>query len=332
LLAKVDLHRHLEGSVRIGTLIEIASQYGIGLPASGLDRLVRIQPNDARTHTVFLAKFQTLRQFYRSPEVIMRITREAVEDAAQDGVEYLELRFTPAALGRQEGFPAGEVMDWVAASARQAAAGRGIEVRLIVSVNRHEPVKLAEEVAALAAERAGDGIVGLDLAGNEAEYPALPFAGVLREARASGLHLTVHAGEWGGADSVREAVEVLGAERIGHGVRVLEDPAAAGLVRERQIPLEVCVTSNVQSGAAPSLAEHPLPKLAAAGLNVTINTDDPAISGITLSDEYRLAVEVLGLSPGALRERILAAARAAFLPEAERAALIERIRRRLGPG
>ncbi len=325
-LPKVDLHRHLEGSLRIETLREIAAEYGIRLPAGNLPGLVQMQPDDPPVFSVFLAKFQILRQFYRSQEVIERLTREAVCDAAQDGLVYLELRFTPVALGRQQGFPPAQVMDWVASSARQAASACGIMVSLVASVNRHEPVKMAEEVARLAAERIDMGIIGLDLAGNEAEYPALPFAGVFREARESGLHVAIHAGEWGGAANVRQAVEVFGAERIGHGVRVLEDPWVVDLVRERQTPLEVCLTSNAQSGVVLGLAAHPLLRLLDAGLNVTLNTDDPSISGITLTDEYRLAAGVLGVSLGRLKGMVLAAGQAAFLPVVERKALVDKIR------
>jgi len=328
-MPKVDLHRHLEGSLRIDTLVEIAAQYGIDLPAPGIEGLVQMQPGEPLNFGAFLSKFQTLRQFYRSREIIERVSREAVEDAARDGVIYLELRFTPVALGRLRGYAAGEVMDWVAASAQLAARACGITVRLIVSINRHEPLDAAEQVASLAAERIERGIAGLDLAGNEAEYPALPFAGLLREARESGLHLTVHAGEWGGGGNVREAIEVIGAQRIGHGTRILEDPAAVGLALERGTALEACLTSNYQSGVVPALAGHPLARLVEAGLNVTVNTDDPSISGITLTDEYHLAVAELGLEPAWLGRAACSAARAAFLPEAAREALVEQIERRL---
>ena len=326
---KVDLHRHLEGSLRLETLLEIARQHSLDMPEAGLPELVQMQPGDRPDFTTFLAKFQVLRQFYRSPEIIERITREAVCDAALDGVIYLELRFTPVALGKQGGFLPAQVMDWVVSSANRAAAECGIVVRLIASVNRHEPVEQAAVIARLAVERIERGIVGLDLAGNEGEFSALPFASVFREARASGLHITVHAGEWGGAANVREAIEVFGAERIGHGVRVLEDPRVVDLVRERGTPLEVCVTSNVQSGVAPSLADHPLPRLLDAGLNVTLNTDDPAVLGITLSGVHKLAVEVMGLKLDRLEGMILTSAQAAFLPEKEREALARQIRRKI---
>jgi adenosine deaminase len=290
-----------------------------------LSHLVQVQTGEPYTYQNFLAKFDTLRLFYRSPEVIQRVTRDAVQDAALDNVRYLELRFSPVALSRAERFPLGEVMDWVCASAAQAAREFGLQVRLIASVNRHESVELAEQVAWLAAARTGSGILGLDLAGNEAEFPALPFLGVLKEASQSGLKLTVHAGEWAGAQNVYEALEVFNASRIGHGVRVLDDPQTVALGRERGTAFEVCVTSNYQTGVVPTLQEHPLMQMLGSGLNGIICTDDPSISQITLADEYRRACEDLGLEHRQLKDRILAAARASFLPDGERKHLVEQL-------
>jgi adenosine deaminase len=308
-LPKVDLHRHLEGSLRLETLRELAPSFHLD-PAS-LAAQVQMQPGDAHDFATFLSKFPALRQFYQSPEIIMRLTAEAVADAALDGVHYLELRFTPVALSRARGFAPGEVMDWVIAAAEWASAAQGITTRLIASVNRHESPALAEEVARLAAERKERGIVALDLAGNEADYPAEPFIDIFRQARACGLKTTVHAGEWGGPENVIEAIEKLGADRIAHGVRVLEDPCAVALARERQTPFEVCLTSNYQTGVCSSLQAHPFLKMLQAGLNVTLNTDDPSISNVTLSSEYRTACE-LGLPFETLLERIRAAEQAKF--------------------
>lgn len=320
-IPKVELHRHLEGSLRLDTLLDIARQHGLTIPFAHFNSLVQMQQGDPHTFTNFLSKFQTLRMFYRSPEVISRITREAVMDAANDGVRYLELRFTPVALSRMQGFSYGEVMDWVLQSASDAARDYQVHTRLIASVNRHEPVEIAEQVARLAAERRDRGILGLDLAGNEVEFPAKPFASVFREARQSGLHLTVHAGEWAGAANVREAIETLDAERIGHGVRVMEDPAVVALARERGVIFEVCVTSNYQSGVVPEAKPHPLIDMVAADLKTTINTDDPGISRITLTDEFKLVLEDLRLTPRQVMNQVLNAARGSFLPEAERAAM-----------
>jgi adenosine deaminase len=312
-------------------MLDIAHRHGIDLPEDvfGLSNLVQMQEDENFSFRNFLAKFDTLRLFYRSPEVIDRITREAVDDAAKDNIRYLELRFTPVALSRAERFPLNEVMDWVIAAAQTAAVETGIVVRLIPSVNRHESPELAEQVVWLAAERQASGVVAVDLAGNEAEFPAAPFYGILREARQAGLRVSVHAGEWGPAANVREAIESINADRIAHGVRVLEDAAVVALARERHVPFEVCVTSNYQSGVVSRPGSHPLPRMLESGLNVTVNTDDPSISRITLSHEYHVVSGELGVPADALRGCILAAAEAAFLPDAERRDLVKGLRKDL---
>jgi adenosine deaminase len=322
---KVELHRHLEGSLRINTLMEVAKQHNIRVSEANFHSLVQIQQNDPLTFSNFLSKFATLRLFFHSPEVIHRITKEAIADAAADGVVYMEMRFTPVALTRSQGFSFSEVMDWVCQATMEASRQYGIMVRLIASVNRNESVDMAEEVAQLAIERREKGIIGLDLAGNEAEFSSKPFIGVMRAACQNGMHMTIHGGEWGPAENVRLAIEEFDTERVGHGVRVMEYPAVVDLARERGTVFEVCMTSNYQSGVVKTLKDHPFVSMMKAGLNVTINTDDPSISGITLSDEYRLAMETMGLSPQQLSERVLAAAQASFLPPAEKQDLVTRL-------
>jgi adenosine deaminase len=330
-MPKVELHRHLEGTLRLKTMLEVADQHGIAIPADilRLSNLVQMQEEESFTFQNFLSKFDTLRLFYRSPEIIHRITREAIEDAALDNVRYMELRFTPVALSRAERFPLHDVLDWVLNSAEEASRDFGILVNLIVSVNRHESPELAEQVAWLAAEHRDDGVVGIDLAGNEAEFGSEPFYGIFREAREAGLHVTIHAGEWGPAGNVREAIEKLGAERIGHGVRVLDDPDVVDLACERGTPFEVCVTSNHQTGVVSEFEAHPLPRMLENGLNVTVNTDDPSVSRITLGHEYQLFCRVLHLPEESLHECILAAGEAAFLPDQRRKELVSNLKKQL---
>jgi adenosine deaminase len=324
----VELHRHLEGSLRLSTLIEIARQFELDLPVKHpgkLRPLVQIGKNDSLTAENFLSKFQTLRQFFRSPDIIRRVAREAVADAAADNIQYLELRFTPVALSMVQGFPMAEVMDWVIAGVEQASNESRLVTRLVASVNRHEPVDLAAKVVELAVERMDRCLVALDLAGNEVDFSASPFQPLFAEARAAGLQITMHAGEWCGAENVRQAIEDFNAQRIGHGVRILEDEYVVQLAREREVVFEVCITSNYQSGVVPLLTPHPLRQMMNAGLNVTINTDDPSISHIQLSDEYWLAYKDLGLPLDILRERMLAAIEGAFLPEKKRLQLAEEL-------
>jgi adenosine deaminase len=331
-LPKIDLHRHLEGSLRLASLREVALAHALDLPAASLDELrphVQVV-SDAPSFRNFLAKFDVLRRFYLSPEIIRRLTYEVVADAAHDNVRYLELRFTPAALASSRGFPLAEVTDWVLAVVAEAVRDHpGLQVGLIASVNRHEPLALAEQVAQIAVDARARGIVGLDLAGDEVNYPAAPFEGVFRQAREAGLGVVAHAGEWTGAGTVRHAIEQLGVQRVGHGVRVVEDPDVAALARERGVAFEVCLTSNVQSGVVPSLGDHPLRQMCGLMLRATLNTDDPAVSGITLTDEYATAVERLGYSLADIKQFIVTAAESSFLPPAEQAALAAEFRRAL---
>jgi adenosine deaminase len=331
LLPKVELHRHLEGSLRLATLLDVARKHGMTMPANvvRLSRLVQIQDEEPFTFETFLGKFNNLRMFYRSPEVIDRVTREAIEDAAKDNIRYMELRFTPVALSRAERFPLNDVMDWVCASAKEGAKKYGVMDRLIVSVNRHESVELAEQVIWQAVSKKDKGIVGVDLAGNEAQFPARPFLPVFNEARQAGLKITMHAGEWVGPQNVREAIEMYETSRIGHGVRVMEDQFTTALARERKITFEVCMTSNYQTGVVKLLPAHPAPAMLAAGLDVTFNTDDPSISQITLGNEYRVAAEDLKIGKDVLKQRVLAAAQASFLPDSDKKKLVESLKKEL---
>jgi adenosine deaminase len=313
-------------------MLDVARKHGMTIPASvvRLSRLVQVQDEDNFTFENFLAKFNTLRMFYRSPDVIERITSEAIEDAAKDNIRYLELRFTPVALSRAERFPMHDVMDWVCESAKNAAKKYGVIVRLISSVNRHESVELAEQVVWLSIDRLDRGLVGIDLAGNEVQFPAKPFLALFNEGRQAGLKLTMHAGEWAGPENVREAIDSFAADRIGHGVHVMEDQYTTALAREHHTPFEVCLTSNYQTGAIKSMPTHPAPQMLEAGLNITFNTDDPSISQITLGNEYRVAVEDLKFPREVLKERILAGAQASFLPEAEKKKLVDALTKELG--
>ena len=315
-MPKIDLHRHLEGSLRLETLLSIAREYDLDLPCASVEELrpfVQIT-NDQPSHELFLSKFNVLRHFYRTPEIIQRVAYEAVADAAADNVHYLELRFSPQALARVQGFDEAKVTDWVISATQAAAKDFNITVNLIITLVRHEPLEQAFEVAEIACARAGKGIIGLDLAGDEVKFPPAPFIPIFKKAKRSGLGVTVHAGEWASADGIGEAVEELCADRIGHGVRVIENRQITQLTRDRNIAFEVCLTSNLHTGAVNDMRHHPLIEMLDSGLTVTLNTDDPGVSNVTLTDEYIIAVEQLELGYDALRTMTLNAAAAAFLP------------------
>ena len=323
-MPKIDLHRHLEGSLRLETLLNIAREYNLDLPRGDLEELrpfVQIT-DDRPDHEVFLSKFGVLRHFYRSKEAIQRVAYEAVADAAADNVHYLELRFSPQALARVQGFDRAVVTDWVIAATQEAADKFGIEVNLIITLVRHEPLDQAVEVAEIACARSGKGIVGLDLAGDEVKFPPAPFIPIFQKAKESGLGVTIHAGEWASAEGISEAVTELRADRIGHGVRVIENSRISRMALTKGIAFEVCLTSNLQTGAIYNMYHHPLADMLNFGLMVTLNTDDPGVSNVSLTDEYIIAVEQLGLGYEALRTMTLNAAAAAFLPENGRLRLI----------
>ncbi|MBN1230703.1 MAG: adenosine deaminase [Anaerolineales bacterium] len=329
-LPKIELHRHLEGSLRLTTMLEIARENDLDLPYQDVDsfrKMVQVLDGEPLTHQNFLSKFQVLRYLYRSEEIIRRITTEAIADAAEDNIHYMELRFTPVALTRVSDFSMQYAIEWVADAAEKASSLYGVKTRLIASFNRHESYELADEVTQLAIDYNSAGIVGLDVAGAEDGFPAKPFAPLFDKARNEGLYISIHAGEWGNVTNVVEAIQELKADRIGHGILVMQDPAAVNLAREAGTCFEVCVTSNYQSGVVPSLEAHPLMKMIDAGLNVTINSDDPSISQIDLSDEYELACENLGLQLPQLRQCLINAAEAAFLPDEERGILRKAISR-----
>lgn len=323
-LPKVELHRHLEGSLRLSTLCEIARDFALDVPTEPeqLRPLVQVMAHDEPSSANFLSKFLTLRKFYQSPEIIRRLAFEVIEDAARDNVHYLELRFTPMALAKSNGYSLHDVSHWMleaVVGARQAFPQ--LHVELIASINRHESVEIAETVTQIAVDHKED-IVGLDLAGDEVNFPAEPFAPLFHEARRAGLGITVHAGEWTGAENVRHAIERLEADRIGHGVRVVEDAAVVALARERGTVFEVCITSNWQSGVVSRLSDHHLPEMLAHSLRVTLNTDDPAVEAVTLTDEYEMAITALGVTPAQVKSAIHTAVQAAFLPPAEKHRLV----------
>lgn len=274
----VDLHRHLEGSVRFDTLRELLREIGSEVPARELRRRTTMKgekPGFAR----FLSKFEIYRGIYPSREWIERVAYEAAEDARKDGVGRLELRFSPTHFGRRMRAKGEDVAAWIAGAARRAHRG----VSFVATYGRDFGVKgNAPTTRAVEGTRV---FSGLDLAGNEA-VPAAPFGALFKRLK---LPCTIHAGEAGGAENVREAVERFGARRIGHGVRVLEDPAVLELARSRGVVFEVCLTSEIQTGAARSWRRHPAPAMLRAGLGVTLNTDDPTVCGTSLSEELKRA-------------------------------------------
>ena len=325
----VELHRHLDGNVRTATVLDLAEQHGVELPADTVEGLTPHVQITSPTPTLvdFLAKFRWLQAVIADYDAVRRIVRENLEDAVAEGIGHVELRFSPYFMGEVHGLATAGVAE-AAADALEEAADLPVSAKLIGIVSRtYGPETGWQEVEAAIAQR-HRGVVALDLAGDEAGFPGDLFVDHFRRAREAGLRVIAHAGEAAGADSVRQAVEGLEVERVGHGVRAVEDATVVALLRDRGVALEVCPTSNVQTSTVESYAAHPLPELLERGLIVTLNTDDPSISGIDLPHEYRVARDEVGLDAealGILQENALAAA---FLDADERRALEETASRR----
>lgn len=330
-LPKIELHRHLEGSLRLSTLAEVNRQYHLGFPEDDIDALrAYVQITDeGGDYRVFLSKFGNLRRFYQSPELIRRFAYEAVADAAADNIRYMELRFTPMALARALNFTLEDVTDWVLEAVGEAQRDFAIKVRLIVNFNRHEDVGVGQRATQIAIANKHRGIVAIDMGGDEANYSAEPFTWLFQEAQEAGLGITVHAGEWSGVQNVLYAMEMIGTPRIGHGVKVMDNASAQAIARERGTVFEVCVTSNVQSGIFQRFIDHPIKVMYDRGLRVTLNTDDPSVSNITLADEYHIVAASMGLELADLKKMTLTAAEASFLPADEKQQLIQQFKKEL---
>jgi adenosine deaminase len=305
LLPKAHLHVHLESTIRWATLREFADVSGVPVPAHD-------GPPVFAGFRAFADHNSLIRDCLRGPEDFRRVAVEYCADEAAQGTRYAEVTFTAASHGERLGdlaMPLEAVLDGLA----EGRAAYGVECRVILDHSRRRSVERAGRTLALA--RAHEEVVAIGLAGDEA-YPLTPFAEVLDAARAAGLRLVHHAGETAGPDSVREAITTGHAERLGHGIRVLDDPDLVAEVRDRGIPLEVCPSSNVTLGLAPSFAAHPLPRLRDAGLRVTLNTDIPATAGTSLAEEYARVRTAFGYDDTALAALSRAGVDASFAPEA----------------
>ncbi|WP_082420298.1 adenosine deaminase [Paenibacillus sp. A3] len=319
LLPKVDLHLHLDGSVKPETVLELAAAEGIRLPAATPEGLLPYMQVDEPCGSLqaYLGKFEFVGRFLHRPEALERVAFEVVEQAAEHGCRYIEVRFGPQ-LHRNRGMTPDEVISSVIAGLNQGEAQFGVKAKGIACCLRHHGQLDNTEVIEAASRFQGKGIVGVDLAGDEAAYPARLHRELFALARSKGLPVTIHAGEAAGADSVYEAVIRLGAARIGHGVRMKEDPAVLELVKERQIPLEMCPVSNIQTRAVSGWAAYPVREYFDLGIPVTINTDNLTVSGTNLTKEYHILMERFGFTPVEIGKLLLNGLEAGFMDEADK--------------
>jgi adenosine deaminase len=295
-LPLVDLHRHLEGSIRTSTVLDVAARTGHELARRTAPRTALVADGSQTGLLPYLDKVDIAIGVLTELDDWHRAAGEAIDDAYDDGLDYLELRYCPGIIAHESGLPAEAVIDAVSDAVSERSKRRGLPVGLIGIVVRHLGADSAEQQMSTLLRRK-ESFCAVDLAGDEANFPAQLFAEAFAKARDAGLHVTIHAGEAAGPQSVWDAVRHLGAERIGHGVRAAEDPRLMEHLAEHGITLEVSLTSNTQTGAAPSYANHQIHQLLAAGIPVSLNTDNPRVSNVRLSQEHRTALAEVGLKP-----------------------------------
>jgi adenosine deaminase/aminodeoxyfutalosine deaminase len=295
-LPKAELHLHLEGSVEPETLCELD-------PTGDFNGLYQYADFDA-----FLRTFGVVGKLLRGPDEYARITRRLLERLAAQNIRYAEITIAAGVvLWKEQDFA--PIFDAI----REAAQGSSVEVHWILDAVRQFGPAHVMRVAELAAERRDQGVVAFGIGGSEERGPAECFTEAFRFARSAGLHLVAHAGESMGPESVRAAL-ALGAERIGHGIAAAQDEALMRELRERDIPLEICITSNLVTGVVKRVEDHPVRRLFDAGVPITLNTDDPAMFRCTLAGEYRLAADRFGFSEAELRGVVQNGFRYAFQP------------------
>ena len=321
-LPKAELHLHLEGTVGPQTLRLLAERHGAPLSAGGETGVEAIERLYSTTEfSAFLEAFKTVCQHLRSPADYEFITYEALRGLAAQNVRYAELTLSAGVIVWKGGSIA-ESFEGVAEGSWRAREDFGIRSAWIFDAIRQFGPGPAWEVVHQAARLRDRGVVGFGIGGDERKGPPELFREVFAGARSEGLRLTVHAGETVGPESVWGALKILGAERIGHGLTAAQDPALVEYLIEKQIPVEICLTSNLRTGCIDNLQQHPLRRYFDSGIAVVLNTDDPALFGTDLNREYRLAREVFGFSNTELADLARASFRAAFLSPQDRAAYL----------
>lgn len=320
-MPKAELHLHLDGSLRIETALDLARSRDVDAPRdrAGMAAAL-IAPMPCRDQAELLRAFDLPIALMQDAEALERITAELVEDKAADGVRYVEIRWGPR-LHVAGGLSLADGIAAVCTGARDAAERTGTVVRLICTAIRSHDPEANVGLAETAARFRDEGLTGWDLAGPEAAFPdPLTHGAAFEAARAGGLRITLHAGEWGGAGQVRRAL-TLAPERIAHGPGAVDDPDLCRTLIAQGVALDLCPTSNVQAGIVPSLATHPMARLHRAGVPVTLSTDDTTVSDLSLSEEYRRAVEEIGLTLAELWTIDRRALDVAFADEADLAPL-----------
>jgi adenosine deaminase len=322
-LPKAELHCHLDGSLRVSSIIDIAAIEGVTLPSTDPEELKNLLAVglECPSLEVYLQSFDITCSVLQSKEALQRAVYELAEDCASENVRYLEIRFAPI-LHTKRGLKLVEVIAAVLKGKEQAERDMNIKLGIIICSLRHNDPEESLIAAELAVAFKNKGIVGFDLAGAEKDFPARNHKDAFDLIIKNNINTTVHAGEAYGPESIHQALHHISANRIGHGTRLRENGDLLNYVNDHRIPLEMCITSNVQTKAVDMVEHHPIKFYFDYGLRVTINTDNRLVSDTTLTDEYMLAIEKFGFTPDELKYLVLNGFKSAFLPYAQKVEMV----------
>ena len=325
-LPKAELHCHLDGSVRPRTVLELAKEQNVRLPTTDLPKLKRLLEAGKRTRNLadYLKIFDLTLSVMQEKDALYRTAFELVEDCAAENVRHLEVRYSPI-LHRKKRLPFEDIVDPVIAGLRDSGAKYNLSTGVIICGIRSMAPKVSMALAELAVAYKGRGVIAFDLAGQEKDYPAKAHRAAFQLILKHNVNSTVHGGEAFGAESIGQALHYCGAHRIGHGTRLREAPDLMRYVRDHRVPLEMCLSSNIQTRAVRSLAEHPCGDYFRQGLRVTLNTDNRLMSAVTLSDEIALAARAFKFSPYEVKRIILNGFKSAFMPYPQKARMLREV-------
>ncbi len=325
-LPKAELHCHLDGSMRPRTVLELAAEQGVKLPTTNLAKLTRLMQAGKRTRNLgdYLKIFDLTLSVLQQKEALYRTAYELVEDCAEENVRHLEVRYSPI-LHRKKRLPFPDIVDPVIAGLRDAGAKHNVSTGVIICGIRSMSPKVSIQLAELAVAYKGRGVLAFDLAGQERDYPAKAHREAFQLILKHNINSTVHGGEAFGAASIAQALHYCGAHRIGHGTRLKEDPDLLRYVRDHRIPLEMCLSSNIQTRAVNRIQDHPCGEYFRQGLRVTLNTDNRLMSATTVSEEVALAARAFKFSPYELKRIVINGFKSAFLPYPQKARMLREV-------
>ena len=329
-LPKTDLHVHLDGSVRIPTLIELAKKYKVDLPSSDPEILKKNVQSGKTCQNLneYLEGFDITLSVMQEPDALFRVAYELAEDAAKENIWYMEVRFSPI-LHIRKGLKLTTIVDAVLEGLQKAEKKFNIKTGIIICGMRNINSETALNLAELSVAYKNKGVVGFDLAGQEESYPAKDHKEAFSLIRNNNINTTAHAGEAFGPESIHQAIHDCGAHRIGHGTRLYEDGDLLNYVNDHRIPLEICITSNIQTQAAKSYESHPLRLYYDYGLRVTINTDNRLVSDTTLTHEFYIVAKHLNLNLDDIKSMIMDGFKSAFLPNRAKSIMLNMVNDKL---